>query len=189
MKIKPVMRISKPDYPDKYQIELNRALKYYRPKSWVKQPLVGIALAVLMGAGLTGGVLGGCFPMVGDLAYGYHHLTEKEALTVIADELQKAGFVLTLGSNNPSFPFDGHIVNGENKIDLEYVSNNDVWSDKFSGFKSEPWGYSPQDLAEALQEAHPAAAVFHDPISETPEQKIRKQVQDFIEWLLSVAEG
>jgi hypothetical protein len=71
MKIKPVVKAVKPKYPDKSEIDLNKALLYYRPKLWLKKPLIGLTLSALITAGLTGcgpkpgndfGVLGGAPP-------------------------------------------------------------------------------------------------------------------------------
>ena len=200
MEIKPVIHKTKPKYPDKYEIKSDKTLLYGYPKRWLKTPLMSLAVAALM-AGLSGCSLieringGGPGVLGGAPAYPYYHLSDEDALKIIADELTKAGYVYEAGNDNEKFAFDAHIIDGENKIDLEYVSNTDCINEKFSGFaayEKDKYCYSEKivELVKELKENYPEAAVFHDPWSETPEEEIRKQVLDFIEWLISVgAEG
>ena len=196
MQIKPVKNLVKPNYPDKYEIELNRALLYYRPKSWLKKPIVSLTLAALMSAGL----LAGCSESEDD-GYGISpgvppfnpiYISDEDALKIITEELKKAGFGLAANDEEnseigpqPEFLFDAHFLNDDNKIDVEYVSMDDRWNEKYPDLNYS--GYpEPENLAEQLKDIYADAAVFHDPISETPAELIRAQVIDFLEWLMSI---
>lgn len=53
MKIKPVLRSAKPKYPDKYEINLNQTLLYYRPQRWLNRPMVGVALTAMVSLGMA----------------------------------------------------------------------------------------------------------------------------------------
>jgi len=204
MKIKPVLHTAKPKYPDKYEVESDKSLLHYRPKSWLKTPLVGVALSAIMSAGLAGyscgddiGALGG------DPVYvPPYHLSDTDALAVIADELarirsvflksEKYGrrYQFVAGTHTDDFEFDAHLLDGDYTIGLEYVSKDDCTNEKFSGLMAYKSNCSPQSLAAELKAVYPDAAVFHDPNSDRPELDIRNQVIDFIEWLMSVgAEG
>ena len=197
MKIKPVINSVKPKYPDKYEIELNKALLYYRPKSWLKNPIIGLAVTALATVGLSG--LAGCnnFGVIaGDMASpAINHISDSDALDIIAEELRKAGYDLTAGvdAGNGGFKFDAQITDGvnENNIDLEYVSMEDYEDKKYPGLTYSDYGH-PKKIAEQLKGAYNAAAVFYDPEREYPgsDEEIRAQALDFIEWLKSVgAEG
>ena len=215
MEIKPVIHKAKMKYPDKYEIEADKTLLYNYPKRWLKTPIIGLTVAALLASGLTGCSLfdgyrngngngGNDDDNYGILAgvpiYPYYHLSDEDALKVIADELTKAGYEYVDGGDNENFAFDGHFIDGENKIDLEYVSNDDCINEKFSGFtayeKNKNYCYSEKiiEIAKELKETYPDAAVFQDPYNmesqESAESEIRQQVLDFIEWLISVgAEG
>jgi len=188
MKIKPVINLAKPKYPDKYEIELDKALLYYRPQCWLKEPLIGLALAALMSVGLSGckivanfGALGGV-----DMPPPINYISDKDALDIIADELQKAGYSFVIGGDKNEFEFDAKIVDGDNKINLEYVSIEDRDDKKYPDITTYS---SPRNTAKELKETYQNAAIFYDP--EWPEyldaeKELRTQVFDFIEWLRSI---
>ncbi|MCL2061333.1 MAG: hypothetical protein FWH03_01735 [Firmicutes bacterium] len=201
MKVKPVLRAVKPAYPDKYQIEYNKTLLQYRPKSWLKKPLAGLALTALLSAGLSGCYIGGWGETSGEPSPpNIYHVSDADALRILSEEFEKAGFIFVEGnaSESADFEFDAHIIKDESTVDVEYVSIDDVWDGKYFGVTT---GYfSPKLDAEALRQQHPDAAVFNDPmpyINETEEiarqnaeEEIRRQVLDFIAWLAAVsAEG
>ncbi|MCL2796598.1 MAG: hypothetical protein FWD58_00875 [Firmicutes bacterium] len=140
--------------------------------------------------GVTGGI-----PML-----SYVHLADRDALTIIADELSKSGFsfvqnLAEQSDKNSSFAFDGYFLNGENKIDLEYVSKEDAENQKYPGLAYQGEGYfefyDARSVSMELKKAYPDAAVFFDPVTDwqpTSEELLRAQVLDFIEWLMSVGE-
>ena len=189
MIIKPVKKQIKPKYPDKYEIELDKALLYYRPKRWLSKPIIGLSLSALIG-------LSGC-----DLIYAIFgngaeageaplpaliHVSDNDALRIIAEEMENAGYSLDAGRHNGNFEFDAQISDGTDTRDLEYVSIEDRNSKKYPGL-SEENSYHPSFIANELKLAHNDAAIFHDPMTwDDPEEKIRSQVLDFIQWLQSI---
>jgi len=182
MKLKPIIRYSIPDYPDKEQIGLNKALLYYRPKSWIKKPLIGLMLTALLATGTVG--LSGCGRwgvLVGDVP-GPTHLSDTDALAIIRAELEKAGFSWADGIDNGSFIFDARITKDEDERDLEYVSLDDYWT-KYPELEVR---YDYGATVENIKEAYPGAAIFTDPFEYTQEQAenaLREQIAGFLEWL------
>jgi hypothetical protein len=187
MKIKPVINLAKPKYPDKYEIELDKTLLYYRPQRWLKEPLIGLTLTALMSVGLAG-----CDDDYGVVAGGLEapplikYISDNDALDIIADELQKAGYQFVMGGDKADFEFDAQIIDGDNKINLEYVSIEDLENNKYD---LAPY-FSLENTAKELNDTCKDAAIFYDP--EWPEhldaeQALRAQVLDFIEWLRSIA--
>ena len=189
MIIKPVKKQVKPKYPDKYEIELDKALLYYRPKRWLSKPIMGLSLSALIGlsgcelfddifgTGATGGL-----PPKPD----YIYISDNDALRIIAEELENAGYSLEAGRHNGDFEFDAQITNGADTMDLEYVSIEDCNNIKYPGLSYES-SYNPLLIANELKLAHTEAAVFHDPLAwDNPEEKLRSQILDFIQWLQSI---
>jgi len=198
MKIKPVIHSAKPKYPDKYEIELNKTLLYYQPKRWLKEPLIGLTLSALLATGLTGcrdfrigngfGATAGAPPPP-----EIYHISEMDALSIIADELKDTGYTLVKDfdedSGEGSFRFDALIVNSDNKIFLEYVTEQDLMNKKYPGLESLSNGYGVRYVAEELKGIHKDAAIFYDPASEYPYEELHEQVLDFIEWLKAVSDN
>jgi len=215
MELRSVAYAQKPKYPDKYEIELDKTLLEHRPRAWFAKPIVGLALSAIMAAGLTGCVQGltlncdgepddwGTSPGVPPPPVFF--LSDHDALTVIADELSKSGFGFEQNIEEPSdgdvdFAFDGYFLNGESKIDVEYVSANDYETQKYPGLTYLPrsnsynrygaYGdYNTEGAAAQLKDLYPDAAFFYDPMTDWNElssQELRAQVIDFIEWLISV---
>jgi hypothetical protein len=192
MKIKPVINSTKPKYPDKYEIELNKTLLYYRPQRWLKEPLIGLALTALMTVGLSGCRIGDGFgddygALAGNVVVdpSIYYISDKDALNIIADELQKARYQFVMGGDKADFEFDAQIIDGDNKINLEYVSIEDLENNKYD---LAPY-FSLENTAKELNDTYKDAAIFYDP--EWPEhldaeQALRAQVLDFIEWLRSI---
>ena len=271
MKIKPVAKALKPKYPDKYEIDLNKALLYYRPKLWLKKPLIGLTLSALISAGLTGcgpkpdndlGGLGGVRPPNDFGALGgapipndmysvsdkdkadileavlpatlkvpfFEHgegtgwwggfassdatpTSAEDAYKIISGELAKAGFTYKKQGDHikdatvpVTYPygwipewatekkaemihdllFDGYIMNGDKKINIEYVSEEDYmsWIDPDAGWESTVTNCETKEAAQEFKKLYEDAAVFYDPLD--GEENLRLQVLDFIEWLKSI---
>ena len=189
MLLKPVKNPAKPKYPDKYEIELNKALLYYRPKRWLSMPIMGLSLSALIG-------LSGCDLIENILGIGvmegdpqppdYVYVSDSDALRIIAEELENAGYSLEAGRNNGEFEFDAQITNGDDTRDLEYVSIEDRNNNKYPGI-NEKNHYYTLSIANELKDAYNDAAIFHDPMTwDNPEDEIRSQVLDFIQWLQSI---
>ena len=189
MTVKPVKKQRNPKYPDKYEIEFDKALLYYQPKRWLSKPVMGVSLSALITVGLSGcdyidgnfGATGGVPPL-----RDYIYISDNDALHIIAEEMEKAGYRLEAGRNNGNFEFDAQITNGTDTRDLEYVSMEDCNSKKYSGLSHESSCY-PESIANELKLIHNDAAVFHDPMARSnPKEKIRSQVIDFIQWIQSI---
>ena len=137
MKIRPVKNKLKPKYPDKYEIELNKALLYFKPKSWLGKPIIGLSLTALLAAGVNIGCIP---PDPGHLPPpDYINVSDIDALRIITEELTKADY-------------------------------------------HDPWYTAYQ-----LKETYPDAVFLNNPEPwGNPEDDIRKQVRDFLEWLQSI---
>ena len=186
MKVRPVINPVKPKYPDKYEIELNKALLCYHPKRWLKEPLIGLTLVALTTAGALG--LSGCGRTAGDmLPPNINYISDADALSIIADELENAGYGFASGGDNDAFgfEFDGRIIDGGNKIDLEYVSKEDCADKKYPDINYKSY-CDPKAVAGQLKDVCADAAIFCDPEEyANPEEALRAQVLDFLEWLIS----
>ena len=185
MKIKPVKNRIIPKYPDKYEIELNKALLYYRPKSWLGKPIIGLSLTAL----LTAGVNMGCWyflpPLGGDpLPPDYINVSDIDALRIITEELTNAGYTIEIpGTKNEKFQFDGKINSSGITKDIEYVSKDDCQNQKYPELYYSGY-HDPEYVAYQLKEKYPDAAILKNPYPwENPEEAIRTQVRDFLEWL------
>ncbi|MCL2796597.1 MAG: hypothetical protein FWD58_00870 [Firmicutes bacterium] len=194
MELKPVAHTQKPKYPHKYEIDVNKVLLENRPKAWFAKPIVGLALSAVMAAGLAGWDCSGDSGITGGIdEWVPVYVSDADALTIIADELSKSGFGFVSGAGESDaedndFDFDGYFLNGENKIDVEYVSQEDCEAQKYPVLTYQNYCY-PQNTATQLKELYPDAAVFYDPVTEWQEgseEHIRNQVLDFIEWLLGM---
>jgi len=202
MKIKPVISSAKPKYPDKCEIEVNKALLYYQPKRWLKEPLIGLTLAALLATGLAGcrdlrteidiGTTGGPAPILDSVAYC---LSDEEALGLIESLLENDSsieyfgypLVTDISKNEDNFKFDAHIKYLRRKINLEYVSEEDVVNKKYPNLKiysSE--SYNAQDVAEELKDIYNDAAIFYAEEHIFPVDMLYLQLRDFFEWLRSV---
>ena len=189
MTIKPVKNSVKPKYPDKYEIELNKALLYYRPNRWLSKPVMGLSLSALIAVGLSGcdlfddsiGITAGLPPLP-----DYIYVSDNDALRIIAEEMKNAGYSLEAGRHNGDFKFDAQITNGEDTRDLEYVSMEDCNNSKYPGLGNGNSCY-PLSIANELKNTYNDAAIFNDPLAWIdPEEEIRSQVLDFIQWLQSI---
>ena len=191
MKIKPVLNSVKPKYPDKYEIELNKALLYYRPHRWLQKPLVGLSLTALLAAGLTSGCIhwNNAIPVGEPPPPDFFFVSDNDALKIIAEELEKAGYSINIpGRNNGGFEFDAQIKKNTDIRDLEYVSVKDCRYDKYPVIIDSN-NNLPKDAAKKLKTIYKDAAIFYDPRAEQEQESkeiIRFQILDFIEWLQSI---
>ena len=191
MNIKPVTHAAKPKYPDKYEIELNRTLLYYRPKRWTGKPVVSLSLAALVTAGTSGCFIPEIFgpgPLMGDpMPPEVINYSDTDALKIIKEELENAGFSFTMpGGNAGGFEFDAHITKDAEIRDLEYVSKNDCENKKYPGLQYSSYCY-PDYILRQLRETHSDAALFQNPLPyENPEDALRAQVREFLEWLQTI---
>ena len=183
-------------------------------------------LVIVIAAALTfaGCSKGGNYNYVTDLEIrSIIYLSDSDALKIIAEELKNAGYDFinynaagydpVTGKAVGDFEFDGHIINGENKINLEYVSFEDFTSKKYPGLAyttaltasisssadsirlmvSDSYSAwfkvnSPEIISKQLKGNYAGAAIFYADDStsqEQAEEKLRAQALDFIEWLIS----
>ena len=187
MKIKPVKNRTIPKYPDKYEIELNKALLYYRPKSWLGKPIIGLSLTALLAAGVNMGcwyffIPGGVPPLE-----DYVNFSDTDALRIIKEEMEKKGFTLNMpGIDNGSFQFDAQAIKDTDIRDLEYISMDDCGNKKYPGLEYNYY-HVPSEVSKQLKIDYSDAVLFTNPKPyENPEDAIRKQVQDFLEWLAAL---
>ena len=194
MRIKPVLIYAKPEYPDKYEIELNRALLYHHPKRWVKEPLVGLTLATLIAASLTGCSAFGRTAGTPSPS-GLYNISDDDALSIIANELETVGYRFVKGGDKDDFEFDAQVIADDHRINIEYVSCEDFAEKKYPDLAvySSDSCYT-KEVADELKGIYEDAAIFYTgAYSENGQQdlqyaeaELRAQVLDFIEWLQSI---
>ena len=82
----------------------------------------------------------------------------------------------------------GKLKKNSNKKDLEYVSMDDFYNKKYPKLYYASYD-DPGNVAKQLKEKYPDAAIFSNPATwgdRDPEEQIRKQIRDFLEWLESI---
>ena len=193
MQVKPLKKLNKPHYPDKYQVSINRKLLQNQPQHWRKQPLIALSFAALLS-----GILTACKKdnkyygqLAGDVAYTLEisQITDEEAIRIIREELEKAGYSFSIAENQESFEFDGIIQADDKLINMEFVSYADYQNGKYLGVEADQYHYFPtQSLALQLKAKYKEMAIFYAPESFESEENIRQQVSDFINWLVSISD-
>ncbi len=190
METKPIKQANKPKYPDKYQIAINRDLLKNHPKAWHKEPLLALSLTGLLSSALIGCKDSNNYGhLAGDMTYTLEisQITDEEALKIIAEELEKAGYSFTAAQENESFDFDGALIVDDKKINLEFVSYNDYQNLKYPEATVDEYHHFPtQSLALQLKAIYQDAAIFYAPNNYEDEETIRQQVMDFLTWLAGI---
>jgi len=131
MKVKPVLKISKPGYPDKYEIDLNKELLRYRPKRWLRSPIVNTAFILLLMAGSSGCRIFGMQTLGGDPpSQPLPMIYESDVYELFKEELEKAGYDFIIGRDEVGKGYTESYKNyfgfEEQNFDAQVVLSNHI---------------------------------------------------------------
>jgi len=193
-RIKTVRFYRNPRYPKIEEVEKNRTLLAYQPSGWKGQKYLMLTLSALLA-----GNLGACEKiterkyygqLMGDVAYfpNISQMSDTEALKIIEEELQKAGYQLVFGGDQAEFSFDAYLVDDEKRqTNLEFVSAFDCENRKYPDLILNPKQYNnPELVAAVLKDNYQDTAVFYAPDDWDEEALLRQQVVDYLTWLQTV---